>query len=462
MKKVDFENGRVGHNIAMVAIPMMAAQVLSLLYNIVDRIYIGRIPVTGTLELGSIGLCFPFITLILAFTNLFGAGGSPLFSMALGGGNKEKADTILSTAFTLLVSTAIVLTVILEVFAEPMLYLFGASDTTIVYALPYLRIYVTGTVFAMIATGMNPFINAQGYSSYGMRTVMIGAVSNIVLDPVFIFVFGMGVKGAAVATVISQFFSAVFVIKFLTGSKADFGISKNTLHKFRRSEALRITALGISSFVMQFTNSLVAVVCNNVLSTFGGDIYVSVYTVISSVRQILDVPIGAISDGSSPVISFNYGAKRYDRLLKAIRLSIIAGTTYTFCMWIFILAFPQFLVHIFTSDKDIMPLAVSGLRFYFAAFVFQSLQYGGQSVFKSLGMNKKAIFFSLFRKVVLVVPLTMLLPYIVNPSVNGVYLAEPISNIIGGMAAFTTMILTVYIPCRRKVARDKNDKVIEI
>lgn len=452
MKKVDFENGRVGHNIAMVALPMMAAQVLSLLYNIVDRIYIGRIPETGKLELGSIGLCFPVITLILAFTNLYGAGGSPLFSMALGAGDKKKADTILSTAFSLLVSTAVILTVIFEIVAEPMLYMFGASSDMMVYALPYLRIYLIGTLFAMIATGMNPFINAQGYSSYGMRTVMIGAFLNILLDPVFIFVLGMGVSGAAVATVISQFFSAAFVISFLTGKRADFGVSKDVFNKFNKKEATRITALGISSFVMQFTNSLVAVVCNNVLNTYGGDIYVSVYTVISSVRQILDVPIGAISDGSSPVLSYNYGAKRYDRVIKAIRLSIIAGTTYTFCMWIFILIFPHLLVHIFTPDKELMPLAVTGLRLYFAAFVFQSLQYGGQSVFKSLGMNRKAIFFSLFRKVVLVVPLTLLLPYIVNPSVNGVYLAEPISNIIGGMAAFTTMIFTVYIPCRRKAA----------
>ena len=444
MKQVDFANGNIRQNVLKTALPMLAAQLLNLLYNIVDRIYIGRMPGEGATALGGVGLVFPVIMLILAFTNLYGAGGAPLCAIARGQGRKDKAEKIMNTTFLLLTGTAVILTLLGEIFCSPLLYAFGASDVTIKYAEPYLRIYLIGNIAAMISTGMNPYINAQGFPGVGMMTILIGTVANIILDPIFIFVFGMGVAGAAVATVISQCLSALFVIRFLRNPGAELRLKPLASGRPEMKTMKDIVSLGTASFIMQFTNSLVAVACNSMLAKFGGDVYISVYTVVSSVRQILDTPVGAIADGSSPVLSFNYGAKKYDRVRAAIRIVTSWAFLYTLVMWILVILFPGFFIRIFSSDSSIDALAVPALHTYFFAFIFQALQYSGQNVFKSLNRKKKAIFFSLFRKVVMVVPLTLILPNIGGLGATGVFLAEPISNFIGGTACFSTMILTVY------------------
>jgi putative MATE family efflux protein len=442
MKQVDFSRGSITQNVAQVAVPMLVADLLSLLYNIVDRIYIGRIPGEGTIALAGVGLCFPIITLILAFTSLYGVGGAPICAFHRGQGDKVSAERVMNTSFVLLCTTGIVLMVIAYLTMRPMLFAFGASDVTIQYAIPYLQIYLYGTIPSMIASGMNPFINAQGFPGVGMLTIFIGALANIVLDPLFIFTFGMGVRGAAIATVISQCLSMVIVLVFLTRGKAELRILPSVFRHIRQKDVGNIVGLGFSSFIMKFTNSLVAIVCNTMLSRYGGDTYISIYTIISSVRQILEVPVGAFTDGSSPVISFNDGAKRYDRVKGAIRIATLWAVGYTAVIWLLIFFRPGMFIRIFSSDDALVQEASAAMHLYFFAFLFQSLQSSGQNVFKSLNMKKQAIFFSLFRKVIMVVPLTLILPRFLGS--NGVFLAEPISNLIGGSACFLTMYLTVY------------------
>ena len=490
MKQVDFRNGRILSNVLQSMLPMLVAQVLSLLYSIVDRIYIGRIPGEGTAALGGVGLCFPIIIMVTAFTNLFGLGGAPLCSIARGRGDLRRASGIMNTAFSMLVLTGAVITVAGELFAAPLLRLFGATDGNLPHALAYLHIYLIGTIFTMLATGLNPYINAQGFASTGMLTVVIGAVTNILLDPLFIFVFGMGVRGAALATILSQILSAFFVLRFLTGEKAelrltpvqdlrelpanlarrgiagtdqtgitgfddsaDRGTSSSPYGRYSgseyRSTVLDIAGLGSSAFVMQFTNSLVSIVCNSTLSQYGGEIMISVYTIISSVRQVLETPVIAIGEGTSPVISFNYGARRPDNVRKAMLLMAVMGIGYTFVVWILIERFPAFFISMFSADAALMKDAIPALHLYFFAFIFQSLQYTGQTTFKALGKKKQAIFFSLFRKVVMVVPLTLLLPGVFHFGADGVFMAEPISNAVGGSACLITMLLIVLPELKR-------------
>lgn len=443
-KQVDFSQGSVTQNIIQVAAPMLVAQILNLMYNIVDRIYIGRIPGEGLLALGGVGLCFPFITLITAFTNLYGAGGAPLCSIQRGRGNKEEAERIMNTSFWLLVITGAVLTVLGSIFCSPVLTLFGASDTSLPYALPYMRIYLMGTVFSMIALGMNPFINSQGFANVGMTTIFLGAVTNIVLDPVFIFLFHLGVQGAAWATICSQILSAIFVLHFLTGSRAELRLRLKQKPSLHKRHVLDIVGLGSASFVMQCTNSLVQIACNRMLGSFGGDVYISTMTIINSVRQILDTPVLAIADGASPILSYNYGAGKYDNVKKAIRVVTLSALAYTAVVWVLILLLPEMFIGIFNNDESLLTVAVPALHIYFFAFIFQALQYSGQTVFKSLNKKKQAIFFSLLRKVVIVVPLTFILPYVGNLRANGVFLAEPVSNFLGGSACFVAMLLMVF------------------
>lgn len=458
-KQVDFSKGSVTQNIIRVAAPMLVAQILNLMYNIVDRIYIGRIPGEGLLALGGVGLCFPFISLITAFTNLYGAGGAPLCSIERGRGNQEEAGEIMNTSFYLLVITGVILTVLGSGFCRPVLILFGASEASLPYAMPYMRIYLMGTVFAMVALGMNPFINSQGFANVGMTTIFLGAVTNIVLDPIFIFVFHLGVRGAALATICSQILSAVFVVRFLTGKRAELRISLKKKPSFGKRRVLDIVGLGSASFVMQCTNSLVQIACNRMLGAFGGDVYISTMTIINSVRQILDTPVLAIADGASPILSYNYGAKRYDNVKKAIRFITLSALVYTGATWVLILLFPKMFIGIFNNDDSLLTVAVPALHIYFFAFIFQALQYSGQTVFKSLNKKKQAIFFSLLRKVVIVVPLTFLLPYVGNLGANGVFVAEPVSNFLGGSACFLAMMLTVMpeLGGRRKEQRERTD-----
>ena len=455
MKQIDFENGKITKNILMAAMPMLVAQILSLLYNIVDRIYIARIPDIGTTALGAVGLCFPVIVIITAFSNLFGSGGAPLFSIERGSGNREKANRIMNTSFTMVSACAVLLMVIGLLFARPILVLFGASSDALPYAYPYLMIYLLGTFPSMIATGMNPFINAQGYATAGMLSVVIGAVANLLLDPLFIFVFGLGIQGAAIATVLSQLLSALFVLRFLL-FRAEYHI--RLLHRDEFAQGIQyaknIVSLGTAGFIMQLTNSLVTICCNNVLAATGGDLYISVMTIVSSIRQMVETPIYAITEGSSPIISYNYGAKRPKRVRQAGVTMAVMALIYTLCTWLVILFAPRFLISIFSSYQELFADAISAMKLYFSAFIFMLLQYVGQTIFKSLNKKKQAVFFSLLRKVFIVVPLTYLLPYAFHMGTDGVFLAEPVSNVIGGSLCFIVMLCTV-LPELKQMEREQ-------
>ncbi len=445
LQQIDFENGSLGSNIAASAIPLLVAQMLNLLYSIVDRLYIGRIPEAGTSALGGVGLCFPIIMLVTAFTNLFGLGGAPLCAIQRGRHDRDGAERVMNTAFTCLLICSIILTVGGELFALPLLRMIGSSPENLPYALSYLRIYLLGTCFSMIATGVNPYINCQGFSGVGMITVVIGALTNIILDPILIFYLHMGVAGAALATIFSQFLSALFVVRFLRSDQAELRLRLIPLSEWRDSLPLagEIASLGLSAFVMQFTNSLVSFACNNMLARYGGAIYVSVMTIASSVRQLLEVPCLAISEGTSPVISYNYGALRYKRIRRAIVVMTAANLLYTLIVWISIELRADLFIRIFSSDTSLLSVATPALTLYFRAFIFQTFQYCGQTVFKALNKKRFAIFFSIFRKVVMVVPLTFLLPGLFGLGTDGVFMAEPISNVVGGSACFITMMIVV-------------------
>ena len=440
-KRTDFSTGSVYRNIMEIAVPMTVAQLLNLLYNIVDRVFLGRIPGQGANALTGVGLCFPVITLIGAFTLLYGNGGGPLSAIEMGKGDEDEAGKIMGNTFVLLAITGFILMIISLIFNRQILYLFGASDVTYPYARDYITIYLLGTVFVMISLGMNPFINAQGFGNTGMLTVLIGAVTNIVLDPLFIFTFGLGVKGAAIATVIAQFFSCVWVMRFLL-YRAYIRLNKNQMI-LNLKRCLRIVSLGLAGFMMQFTNGAVQVACNMTLSQYGGDIYVGVMTILNSVRDIFTLPIMGLTNGAGPVMSFNYGEKAYDRVKKSIVFITALGAVFTLVMWMLVEVAPDFFVKIFTSDKDIIELSRHAMHIYFFGFVFMTLQFSAQSTFTALGKAKRAVFFSIFRKLIIVVPLTFILPHYIIPSVDGVFMAEPVSNLLGGLASYTTMLLTV-------------------
>ena len=424
------------------AIPLTVAEIVHLLYNVVDRVYIGHLSSTDSMALTGVGLIFPIVSLIAAFTSLFGTGGAPLFAIARGAQEEEKASRIQSNVFVLLLGCSLVLMALCYAFQKPVLYLFGASDASYPYAEAYLTIYLLGTPFTMLATGMNGFINAQGFPRIGMLTTMLGAILNLVLDPLFIFVLHMGVRGAAIATVISQVVSALWVLRFLTGKQALIPLRREHM-KVQSALLKKILSLGIVGFIMKGTNSLVQIVCNATLQTYGGDLYVGIMTVVNSVREILYLPVSGITSGAQPVIGFNYGAKAYSRVRQGIKFMTIACTAYTAASWIAVLAATRFFVSIFSSDAAMLAAGPHALNIYFFGFVFMAFQSSGQASFQALGDARHAVFFSLFRKVIIVVPLTLLFPRL-GFGVDGVFMAEPVSNLLGGLACFITMYLTVY------------------
>lgn len=442
MQKNDFSKGSVWKCIIAQAVPLTIAQLVQLLYNVVDRIYIGHMEDGNSLALTGVGLTFPVVTLIMAFTALFGNGGVPLFSMERGGGDEEKAGRILGNSFGLLLISSVILTIVGYAFSKPILFAFGASEDSFVYAGEYLNVYLIGTVFSMITTGMNGYINAQGFPGIGMLSIIIGAVVNIILDPIFIFVLDMGVAGAALATIISQMLSAVWVLRFLFGKKAVVPLRLKNI-RISKEITREICKLGASNFIMQGTNCVVQIACNATLQSYGGDIYVGIMTVANSVREICSLPISGIVNGAQPVISYNYGAKDYKRVKSGINFNTIIGSGYTMFAWLLIILFPEFWFGVFSDDMQMLGAGVGMLQIYFFGFVFMALQFAGQSTFQALGDAKHAIFFSLLRKAFIVVPLTLLLP-MVGFGVKGVFLAEPISNVIGGTACYLTMRRTVY------------------
>lgn len=441
-QKNDFSTGPVWKRIVSQAIPLTVAQLVQLLYNVVDRVYLGHLGDGDSMALTGVGLTFPVITLIMAFTALFGIGGVPLFSIERGAGNEEKAGKILGNSFALLLGSSVILTTVGYLFMKPILFAFGASETSFLYAKAYLDIYLIGTVFSMITTGMNGYINAQGFPRIGMCSVTIGAVCNIILDPVFIFGLDMGVSGAALATIISQAASATWVLRFLTGKRILIPLRRKNIG-ISKAITKDICKLGTASFIMQGTNCLVQVACNATLQTFGGDLYVGIMTVTNSVREIFSLPVMGITSGAQPVISYNYGARQYRRVRSGIRFNTFVGTAYTAVAWVMILLFPKFWFGIFSDEVSMLIPGVEAMKIYFFGFVFMAFQFAGQSTFQALGDAKHAIFFSLLRKAIIVVPLTLLLPRL-GFGVLGVFLAEPVSNVIGGLASYLTMRRTVY------------------
>jgi len=438
----DFSQGKVWKNIVSQAIPLILAQLVQLLYNVVDRIYIGHLPGENNIALTGVGLAFPVITLIMAFTSLIGMGGATMFAIARGAKEEEKAERIMGNAVSLLFILAIILMTVCYLFQKPILYLFGASDASYVYASQYLQIYLMGTIFSMLTSGLNGFINGQGFPRIGMLTTVIGAVLNLILDPVFIYGWNMGVRGAALATILSQLAAAIWVIRFLTGKKAILHIKRMYL-KIEPALAKEMIMLGTPGFIMQGTNCLVQVVCNATLQNWGGDVYVGIMTILNSVREILSLPVGGIANGAQPVLGYNYGAGKMHRVKEGIRFTSIIGISYTVIAWILVMIFPETLISVFSGDEGILEQGKEAMFLYFFGFCFMSCQFAGQSVFQALGKAKQAIFFSLFRKVFIVVPLTFILPYL-GFGVKGVFIAEPISNAIGGLACFLTMWFTLY------------------
>lgn len=439
----------VGRLLLSLALPAIAAQIINLLYNMVDRIYIGHIPGTGALALTGLGVTLPVIILIAAFAALIGFGGAPRASISMGRGEYDKAEEILGNCVFTIVCLSVVLSVVCYIFAEPVLYAFGASDDTIVYALPYLKIYVCGSIFVLITTGLNAFITSQGFAGIGMKTVMIGAGLNILLDPVFIFGLKMGVKGAALATVLSQAVSALWVVCFLCGGRTRLRIQRKYL-RFRFSVMAPVLALGVSPFIMQATESLLSVCFNTSLQKYGGDIAVGAMTILASVMQFSMMPLQGLTQGMQPIVSFNYGAKNMDRVKKAFLLTLKTCLCYSVLIWLLAMVIPGILARIFSSDPATVEYTRWAMRIYMAAAGLFGAQIACQQTFVALGKAVHSLFLAVLRKIILLIPMIYILPSFFEDKVFAVFLAEPVSD---ALAVTTTVIL--FFSTAWKLMQDK-------
>lgn len=427
-------NAPVWSLIIKLSIPAILAQIVNLLYNIVDRIYIGHMEDVGTMAITGVGLCFPVISLITAFTMLVAQGGAPRAAIEMGKGDTKKAEKILGNCFILLIMLSVILTAVFLVFGEKLLMLFGASESTIVYALPYMNIYVAGSMFVMISLGLNMFITTQGFTKISMATVLIGAICNIILDPIFIFGFDMGVRGAALATIISQAVSAVWVISFLLGKKTKIRIKKENLLPNIKILA-PVLALGISPFVMSGTEAVINVAFNSSLQKYGGDIAVGAMTICTTIFQMVWVPAQGIGQGAQPIISYNYGAKNGNRVKQAFKAFLFICFSYIFVFGTTIELFPQFFIKIFNDNPELMETATWTIRLYGCALVFFGIQMAVQQTLIALGKAKASLFIACLRKVILLVPLIYILPNFFENKVFAVFLAEPVSDAISIITA---------------------------
>ena len=422
------ENEKISKLLLSLAIPSILAQLATLIYNMVDRIYIGQLA-DGALAIAGIGLCTSIITIITAFTNLFGRGGAPLASIRMGEKRMDIAEKILGNCvFSLVISSLIIMAALL-IFGEDILMLFGASENTLPYAMDYLSIYCLGTVFVQLSVGLNYFINAQGFAKYGMFTLLIGGVLNIILDPIFIFGLHMDVAGAAIATVISQFVSCVWVMKFLLGKKTTIQIKKEYF-KFDLDIMKRVLGLGFSPFFMSATEGILQVSFNRQLLFFGGDLAVSSMTIMLSMNQILQLPMEGIAQGTQPIISYNYGAKQYDRVKKAISLAMKVSLIYSIVGVLLMEFVPQVFVQLFSNDPELIELASRMLRVYIFGFIIMGANSTYQQSYTSLGFGKISFFFAFYRKIILLIPLIYILPIFISDGVFTVMLAEPLSDLI--------------------------------
>ena len=449
-RKNDFTQGGIAKNILSLAVPLTVAQLTVVLYNVVDRAFIGHIESIGRDAFTGIGLVMPVTYIITAFANLCGSGGAPLCSIARGRGDNRRASRIMGCSFALLLLLGAALTLLFFLFHEPILYLVGGSPETVPYARAYLLIYLVGTIPVMISLGMNPFINSQGFGSTGMMTVLLGAVINLILDPIFIFLLDMGIQGAALATVIAQTCSALWVLAFLRGRKAILRLSRKDM-VLDVPILKRIFSLGLTGFTFSVTNSLVQALGNSLLQTYGaaegasmGDLYVAAMTAINSVREIISQPLQGLTQGAQPVMGYNYGAGQYSRVRKCILFTTWSGLLYNIVVWLLVLLLPQFWILLFNDDPALLDVGVKTMRIYYATFVFMTFQMIGQNTFVALGKARHAVFFSLLRKVILVILLMLLLPNLWGLGAYGVFAAEPVSNVVGGVACYATMLLVVW------------------
>lgn len=443
-KEADLGNDNIGGLLFKLALPAILAQVINLMYNLVDRMYIGHIAEVGPTALTGVGVTMPVIMCISAFASLVSMGGSPRASIMMGKGDKEEAERILGNCTTMLVLTAVVLTVIIQLFGRDILLVFGASEYTIPYAWAYIQIYSLGTIFVQLALGLNAFINAQGFAAIGMLTVVIGAVCNIILDPIFIFAFHLGVRGAALATIISQCVSCVWIVRFLTGRKTTLRLQARYL-KLSASTIGPCVALGIAPFIMQFTESILNICFNTSLLKYGGDIAVGSMTILASVMQMSMLPIQGLTQGAQPIVGFNYGAEKIDRVKAAFRLLLICCVSFTTLIWAISMFVPQLFICIFTPDQALIDFSKWAIRVYMALSLIFGVQISCQQTFIALGNAKTSAFLAMLRKVILLIPLIYILPLFFEDKVFAVFLAEPVADFI----AVTTTATLFYRQYRK-------------
>ena len=440
--------GPIFKTMLAMGIPTFIAQLINLLYNIVDRIYIGHIPGCGVTALTGVGICFPIITFISAFSNLVGAGGAPLAGIALGKGDRETAEHILGNGVTILLGLAVVLTLLFQVIKKPFLYMFGASDATYVYSEQYLSIYLCGTIFVMLSLGLNLYITIQGAATTAMLSIVIGAVLNLILDPIFIFVLGLGVRGAACATIISQAACAFWILRFLTSKGAGLKIKKKNM-RLKKAVVGQVLSLGISPFIMSATESLITVVFNRGAQIYGNDLYVGSITIMQSVIQMVFVPINGFAQGVQSIVSYNYGAGNIQRVKKTTLTLIGICFSVALLLSLTAVTMPKMIAGIFTEDQALLELCGQVLPVFISGMLVFGLQSGSQNSFMALGKAKQSLFFALFRKVILLVPLALILPVAMN-SVMGLYYAEPISDALSAICCVTVFMITL-----RKIEKEK-------
>lgn len=442
----------VGKLLFKLAVPAIAAQIINLLYNLVDRMYIGHIAEVGKLALTGVGVCLPLIMLISAFAALVSMGAAPRASIFLGKGEKDNAEKTLGNSFSLLVIISIILTLIFFFFAEDLLLIFGASENTIEYATSYMEIYSIGTIFVQLTLGLNAFISAQGFAKVSMMTVLIGAIFNIVLDPILIFGFNMGVSGAALATIISQALSMLWILKFLTGKKTTLKIKRKNL-SLSKNIVLPSIALGLAPFIMQATESLIAVCFNSSLLKYGGDIAVGAMTILTSVMQFSMLPLNGLTQGGQPILSYNYGAKNPERVKKAFKILIISCVTYSMILWALAMITPKSFVLIFNNDPELLDFTSNALRIYMALSGIFGIQIACQQSFIALGNAKTSLFLALLRKIILLIPLIYIMPIFISDKTTAVFMAEPVADFI---AVSTTAIL-FYIQFKKAMNEISNN-----
>ena len=428
-REVNLGEEPIGRLLMTLAVPAITSQLVNALYNMVDRMYIGHIPEIGSTALTGVGVCFPLIMIISAFASLIGMGGAPRASIYMGKKDNKTAEKIMGNCFTALVIIAVILTAVVLLFQEPLLYLFSASSETIGYAKEYMSIYAVGTIFVQLTLGMNAFISAQGFSKISMLTVVIGAVTNIVLDPVFIFLFDMGVEGAALATILSQALSAVWAVWFLCGKKTVLRLKKENL-RIRLSLLMPCVGLGVAPFVMQSTESILLLCFNSSLLKYGGNLAVGAMTILSSVMQFAMLPLQGLTQGGQPIISFNYGAGNMARVKKAFQIQTVCCFTFAFVLWAAVELAPGLFVAVFTNDPQLAELTKWALRIYMACVLLMGIQISCQQSFIALGNSRVSAFLAIFRKIIVLIPLIYILPMLLEDKVFAVFLAEPVADAV--------------------------------